>query len=109
MSDHDIESIRDLLVQRAGLSEIRREVARFQCNRRDKDGSDRNVIIEILDAGPGGDTASRYTVWAFDEGGRIALGNGGATIDEAIEVTQWHKLDTDVYASKPPWKAFVGG
>lgn len=105
MEQGDIERIRDSLTRAAGLSDIYSEVARFKCVRKDKAGETRDVIIEILDAGPKAMRETRFTVWAFDESGRIALGNGGGTIDEAIDVVQWHKLDTDAYAKDPGWKA----
>ena len=65
----------------------------FKGYREDASGQVREVTVEVWQAGPG--APYRYVVDATDEGGRVATGNGGDSIDTAIATTHWEKLDRD--------------
>jgi hypothetical protein len=53
------------------------------------------VTIEIYDHGAGGNYPSeyRYVVKATSESGARASGNGGPTVEIALQTTHWQELD----------------
>jgi len=78
------------------LSHIRRvttfRCSTFECFRRQKDGSDKGVKIEILDHGeacPSG----RFSVRAESEDGKKAFGNGDDDLQAALAMVHWGDLD----------------
>ena len=59
------------------------------------------VIIEIWDHGPDFHTPEyRYFCMATMEDGRKASGNGGLTVQDALDMVQWNELDLPP-ASRP--------
>ena len=65
----------------------------FECYRKAKDGSEQEVLVEILDAGPDVDPQRRYQCVATTKDGKIATGNPAASIDVALSIVHWHDLD----------------
>lgn len=65
----------------------------YKAYRKRPDGSIHDVVIEILDAGPGDST--RWHVVATDDEGRHATGNPESRLDLALSVVHWYDLDRD--------------
>jgi hypothetical protein len=89
----DQQEIMGLLKKAGKFSELY-EVRAFVGTRTDAQGEEREVSVQMLDAGP--DAEERFIVIAEDEAGRIAEGDLAKTIDEAITNTHWHELDEEV-------------
>ena len=78
-----------------GLAEAR-HATYFRCSRQRPDGGSHELLLEVLDAGPGANPATRYWVSVTSvEDGRRAGGSGGPTVDEALTTLRWWELDTD--------------
>ena len=69
------------------------QVTTFKAYRRDKAGVEREVTVEVWDAGP--DSPRRYSVVATDEKGRQAGGNSHISLQAAIAMVHWWDLDKD--------------
>lgn len=66
----------------------------FECSRKAKDGSEQEVLVEILDAGPDVEKPQlRYQCVATTKDGKIATGNPADSIDVALSIVHWHDLD----------------
>jgi len=83
----------DRLKQASQCSELC-EVRTFKGYRHGKDGSTREVSVQILDAGPGNDL--RYHIIATDDAGREASGNPDARLDVVIATVHWGDLDREL-------------
>ena len=68
-------------------------VSTFRCHRRKASGDSQTVVVEVLDAGADAPSSLRYHAVAFTEEGQFATGNPGKTIDEALAIVHWGKLD----------------
>jgi hypothetical protein len=69
-------------------------VMAFVCYRNAKGAPNQRVRVEILDAGPDPALASRrYMVWARSENGKFASGNSADTVQAALALVHWYKLD----------------
>lgn len=79
------------LRKHAGFFEVY-EVTTFQAYRRTKAGGTQDVKIEILDAGPDADQ-ERYMCIATSDDGKTAAGNSADSIDVAVAIVHWYKLD----------------
>lgn len=92
-SDKDI---RGLLETSGKMFEIY-EVRVYEGYRKNGAGETRMVRVKILDGGPDANLLYRYNCVVEDvedaEYAKNATGNGGPTIEEAIHVVHWHKLD----------------
>lgn len=86
----DAREVINRLQQEGGLSEVS-QVFFFEGYRKTKGGDLQEVTVKILDAGPG--ESERYTCEAASEDGKVARGNPAGTIDEALAITHWYKLD----------------
>jgi hypothetical protein len=64
----------------------------FECYRHSDKKGDRKVIVDILDAGPSS-PGTRFLCVAHNEDGKGTSGNSAATIEEALAVVHWYKLD----------------
>ncbi len=65
----------------------------FECYRKAKDGSEQEVLVEILDAGSDVDPQRRYQCVATTKDGKIATGNPAASIDVVLSLVHWQDLD----------------
>jgi hypothetical protein len=63
----------------------------FRCYRNTNTGAVQEVIVEILDAGPG--TSPRFHVGAKVKGGKVASGDAADTIDAAVAMLHLSDLD----------------
>jgi hypothetical protein len=63
----------------------------FRCYRNTNTGAVQEVIVEVLDAGPG--KSPRYRVAAKAKGGKVASGDPSDTIDAAVAMIRWSDLD----------------
>lgn len=88
----ELPQMLDQLMRAGGFSELYQATS-FVGTRTDHEGEERDVTIQLLDAGPA--VPDRYLVYAEDELGRTATGEPAATIEEAIAQTHWHELDED--------------
>jgi len=68
-------------------------VMTLRCHRQAANGDSQMVIVEVLDAGPDFPADLRYHCSAVTEEGHFATGNPGRTIDEALAIVHWNKLD----------------
>jgi len=68
------------------------QVTTFTGYRKTKQGDNQEVSVDLLDRGPDHPSA-RYTVTATAKDGRSAGGNDSASIEEAIAIVHWYKLD----------------
>jgi hypothetical protein len=67
----------------------------FTAFRRAKDGTEKEVCIDILDAGSDTDSQSRYSCEARTENGRMATGNPASSISDVLLTVHWHQLDQE--------------
>jgi hypothetical protein len=67
------------------------KVSTFKCYRTQKDDGVQELTVEVWDAGS--EEPSRYHVIATAKDGRVASGNAGSTIEEAIAFVHWGDLD----------------
>ena len=88
----EFSEVMDQLKRAGGFSELYHATS-FVGTRTDVEGEERDVTIQLLDAGPG--VPERYLVYAEDELGRVATGEPAATIEAAIAQTHWHELDEE--------------
>lgn len=92
----DTETIRQRVLEASGAGELYSVIAAFKGYREHKTEGQKEIVVEVRDLGndsPDRLRPYRYVVRATDEDGRVATGNGGATVDEAIATTHWHELD----------------
>ncbi len=88
------DNLREHLRRVPGLNmEEIHQVTTFRCYRRTPDGGRQAVIVDILDMGMDAPADLRFTCQAFTEDGRFANGNPSKTIDEALAIVHWNKLD----------------
>ena len=97
MNDDDRMVIAKL--REEGAYEISR-IRTFKAYRNGKDGKIRELIVEISDAGPDTDNLDlRFNcLVTIGDGERvpedpIATGNGARTLEEALSIVHWHKLN----------------
>jgi hypothetical protein len=87
----DSEEIRKRLETVGHMEEVS-EVRYFDGYRKNKKGQMEDVTVKILDMGPN-NPQYRYNCIASTPSGLEARGNGGASLDEAILLVHWNKLD----------------
>ena len=92
-NDPASQEIRDAIARVARTSELYR-VTTYKGWRRHKDGSGKEITVELLDAGPR--DHGRWMVIATDEDGREAHGNPDSDLKAAIAGVHWFDLDRDV-------------
>jgi hypothetical protein len=69
-------------------------VTTFKGYRKRKDGQSEAVTIEVYDHGTRDHLREyRYGIKATSESGKCATGNGGPTVDIALQTTHWQELD----------------
>jgi hypothetical protein len=77
----------------AGFFEIYHKTS-FECYRKAKDGSEQEVLVEILDGGTDVDPQRRYHCSATTkDGGKMATGNPAASIEVVLSLVHWDDLD----------------
>lgn len=79
------------LEEDAGMFEIVK-VTTFRGYRKNKAGENIEITVKVLDAGEDAG-AARYAVEAYSEDGKEAGGNEAETLEEAIPIAHWNKLD----------------
>lgn len=92
MTEDDQSVINDL--EHIGLMQISK-VSIYNCYRIDRDDQEREIEIRVYDSGSS-IGAHRYLITAetIDDGEKkIATGNGGVTIDEALMTLHWSDLN----------------
>jgi hypothetical protein len=67
-------------------------VTTFRCTRRDDNGAAMEVLVEILDAGPGAGLA-RYVVEVTGENEEYVATNPAESIEAALALVPWHELE----------------
>ena len=91
----EMDAILDQVKQAAGLFEAY-HVTTIKGFRRDNQGTERPITVEIWDAGAAPEPSrrdARYFVQAHDDRGRSAGGNSAATVEAAIAKVHWGNLD----------------
>lgn len=66
--------------------------AGFKGYMENKAGENVEITVEVLHAGEEAG-ASRYAISAYSKDGKEVHGNGAATLEEAIPIVHWCKLD----------------
>jgi len=84
-------SVLKKLKDTAGLSEAF-HITYYEGYRKTKKGGKQEISIKILDAGPESGK-NRYTIVAELEDGRRAESNAAESIDMALSIVPWQKLD----------------
>ena len=67
-------------------------VTTFRCMRRDDNGAAMEVLVEILDAGPGAGL-ERYVVEVTGENDVFVATNPAESIEAALALVPWHELE----------------
>ena len=89
--------ILETLQAESGAHEAHHVALRYRLHRRNKQGESREIVVEILDAGPRVPPNIRYMVLAYDEAGRHVVSNATSSPEDELLTMQWHRLDTDDY------------
>ncbi len=87
----NIEEIATRLKKDANIFEVRQKTT-FTGYRKDKNGDNQEIEVDILDAGPN-EPKVRYTCIARSEDGKMATGNPDSSIEMAILGVHWNNLD----------------
>jgi hypothetical protein len=75
-----------------GSSEVYHKTS-FECYRKAKDGTEQEVLVEILDGGTDVDPQRRYHCSATTKDGKMATGNPAESIEVVLSLVHWDELD----------------